>query len=315
MQSLSQILGKMGGSSPAHIPGKRRRDVVEIWNEEKKLLANMTAEEAAQYLKRRCPYCGDVMTPYEYWRGGLSGGMWRFRDRHGCRPEADFLDNQDRTEQVRAVGLRRDRLHRAGLIGWLEKAAFDTYEPRRESPAAASWGTTCREYAAGLITGQIGPEKNWLVMYGDYGMGKSHLAAAILRDVIDAGRWGYFRVWPKYLERLQASWNSRGEEAETEEEILAELNGGWMVVIDDIDKKVPTEFSRQSIFGFLNARYNAGLPTVITLNQDAFKQDPHNGNRYMLEQYIGPAAVDRVIERLWNVIEFRGPSYRSGVQW
>jgi DNA replication protein DnaC len=304
-------------STPSR-PNRRldpRSDPIAEWNRTRHELGRLTPEAAAERIQRHCPYCGALLIPYEYWADLYGRGLWRFRDRHGCQPETDALAAEQRDTQRRRVAAYLARLERAGLGGNLAAATFDTFTPRPDCPASVSWCTLCQTYAQGILSGKIDSHHNWLILYGDYGLGKTHLAAAILRAAIDAGRWGYFRVWPKYLERLQASWQHREAEDEHEADILAELNEGWLVVIDDLDKRHPTEFVREALFGFLNARYNAGLPTVITLNQRVLEADPQAPERFALEKFISRATLDRIIERAWKLVEFQGPSHRSGVTW
>lgn len=186
------------------------------------------------------------------------------------------------------------------------------------------------KYADDLLNWRLTPNglgpNNWLILYGQYGNGKSHLAAAVIREALahgwttpstGSGRGCYFRVWTEYLKRLQASWKPRPDdlEAEAEADIVAELQDGRLVVIDDLDKKDPTVWTRGVLYGVLNYRYNAELPTILTFNFGPDDADPRAPGRLALEEYLGRASLDRLIGAACDVIEFGGPSFRSGVTW
>jgi len=152
----------------------------------------------------------------------------------------------------------------------------------------------------------------WLILHGGYGTGKSHLAAAVIREAMEADvPQAYFRVWTEYLKRLQASWDDNAREHTSD--IERELASGRLVVIDDIDKRRPTAWTREVLFTALNRRYNARLPTVLTFNYGPDDVDRNAPGRLALEEYLGRATLDRLLE-VSIMVEFAGPSYRSGVE-
>lgn len=247
-------------------------------------------------------------------------------------------------DEQRALYLARLKL--AGLRGRLQDATFTTFSQRHDWPDAEAIRARVWAYTEKLLGGELErqhsprpipalagseaetaaamlgwlnnnrPVKNWLILYGDYGTGKSHLAAAIIREAIDRGFTNcYFRGWVHYLQRLQWSW-SRDEgdrEAEKEADIVRELQQGQIVVIDDLDKRTPSEWVRSSLYSVLHYRYEADLPTILTFNYGPDDADPKARGRLALEAYLGRAVLDRLIESAYDVIEFAGPSYRSGV--
>jgi DNA replication protein DnaC len=116
-------------------------------------------------------------------------------------------------------------------------------------------------------------------------------------------------VWPEYLKRLQASWDGDGERTAAIEE---ELASGRLVVLDDVDKRNPSQWSREVLFTAMNRRYNEGLPTVMTFNHGPDDADPKAPGRKALEEFLGRATLDRLIGSVAKVVAFEGASYRSG---
>lgn len=286
---------------------------------------SISAEDAAIRLNRHCPYCGALFVPRieTYTLFDKERQMFIWPDQHGCPEELEGL----KVQAIQAVvsqlevqaQLQQHLLNRAGLVGWLGGVNFDNFLPRDDWTEAVECRDKAMEYCEMLLSGSILPSGNWLILHGNYGTGKSRLAASIIRAALEKG-WTkcYFRVWPQYLERLKASWHrekwdGEGERLETEADIIRELEEGNLVVIDDLDKKPATDWTKSSLYTVLNHRYNAELPTILTFNYGPNDIDPRAPGRAALEAYLGRAVLDRVIGATYDIIEFTGPSYRSGV--
>jgi DNA replication protein DnaC len=286
-------------------------------------LSELGPQKAAESLGRYCQHCGKLQIPRieRYKLPWLDEPRETFLwpRKCGCPEEAAAVELgavQLKQQQERQAQTEwEQKLERAGLDGWLGRASFDNFAIRDEWPQVGKLRLDVLAYADALLGGTL-EHKPWLILYGDYGTGKSHLAAAVVRAALEA-KWPqcYFRVWTEYLRRLQNSWDTRGDDtAERQGDIEQELSTGRMVVIDDLDKRRPTGWSRETLFTALNHRYNLGLPTILTFNWGPEDADPKAPGRLALEEYLGRAMLDRLIGSAWRVIEFRGPSYRSGVE-
>lgn len=286
------------------------------WQTKLQQLSNLSPEQAAIALNRKCAHCGQFLTPTAQpneWRGGTH---WVWPDEHDCEAARVAKEQQEAQEKVAKMTSEQKeyckRLHTAGLIGWLAEATFASYSAREDWAGAEDVWRRVRDYTKAIEAGKR--EQPFLILHGLYGNGKSHLAASAIRYFLDKGQKRcYFRVWPDYLARIQATFNR--EEGETEEEIVAELQQGEIIVIDDLDKRKPSDWVRGVLFSVLNHRYNQGLPTILTLNYGPHDLDPKAAGRLALEEYMGRAVLDRVIGGAFDVIEFNGPSFRSGLKW
>jgi DNA replication protein DnaC len=262
---------------------------------------------------RLCPHCQTPLEPrlstFYLGRHGVRQ-MWVWPHRHGCQQEQaavaldGAIDRQNRMAKEQADYQRS--LERAGLIGLLGGYRFDEFSDRKDWPDSAKIRARVRVYANAVEQGTL-DGKPWLILHGAYGTGKSHLAGAVVRQMIDSGRREcYFRVWGRYLKRLQASWDKRrqsNDDYESDFEIVAELTRGFVVAIDDLDKQPPSDWTRSVLFDVINTRYNSLSPTVLTFN--------HGLEDGALQDYIGKAVFDRIMQHAFDVIEFTGPSFRQ----
>jgi DNA replication protein DnaC len=137
--------------------------------------------------------------------------------------------------------------------------------------------------------------KGWLLLIGGYGVGKTHLAAAIANFVVDIGVPTLFLTVPDLLDWLRFAYDSTES---TFEERFEEIRNMPLLVLDDLGTQNTTAWAQEKLFQIINDRYVNRLPTVITTNQQLSEIDGRVRSR--LED---PDLVTRVF--------INAPDYRS----
>ncbi len=103
-----------------------------------------------------------------------------------------------------------------------------------------------------------------LVLAGNYGCGKSHLAAAILNNVLRRQKTGLYISVPEMIDVLRnAAW-SKGEERPMK--VLEGIVEVDVLVLDDLGKERPTAFASEQLFRIIDGRYTAQKQTIVTTN-------------------------------------------------
>lgn len=268
-------------------------------------------------MDRRCKHCGELqqwnVVQAPFGENRLIAYPLPCECNGAKEAERARLTQDAETEKrLREVAVR-STISRAGLIGRLADCTLDSFQRRKDWPQAIECLIKVRKYWQAVYDGQVG-HKPWLVLYGQYGTGKTHLAASVIREAVLAG-WSdvRFHSWTEYLTRLKHSWDRDSDERTSD--IANELKKGMLVVIDDIDKRESRGWAQGELYTALNYRYNACLPTILTFNCAPTEPDPQAPGRMVLERYMGRALIDRVIESAFFLVNFDGPSYRSGVKW
>jgi DNA replication protein DnaC len=106
--------------------------------------------------------------------------------------------------------------------------------------------------------------EGWLVLFGGYGCGKTHLAAAIANRAIERGQPVLFVVVPDLLDYLRATFSPNS--AATYDERFDQVRNAPLLILDDLGTQSSTAWAQEKLFQILNHRYAARLPTVVTSN-------------------------------------------------
>lgn len=196
-------------------------------------------------------------------------------------------------------GVERDARRRAARVP--ERYCdcnLTNYRPQDPSQERAK--AMARRFVADFGAVEVG-----LLMTGPVGVGKTHLAVAILLELIDTmGVKGVFCDFTDLLSRIQATF-ARGSE-ESEDDVLQIYREADLLVLDELGARRPTDWARDVLYGLLNTRYNRKRLTIITTNYEDRPQKPGDET---LELRIGTAVRSRLFE-MCRLVEMGGKDFR-----
>ena len=192
----------------------------------------------------------------------------------------------ERLERQQAAQEKIERYKKSGVPERYFNETLDTYKITNEMQTTAAKAATNFLHAA-----KCGEFKS-LVMLGNAGTGKTHLACAIIRE---AG--GKYRTAPEIVEEMRRAKSFTAND--TEADIIDYYGRVKLLVIDEIGRGISSTEEKYMIYQLVNARYNTRKPTVLISNLG--KSD--------FLQYIGVAAADRLVESA-EILEMNGESYR-----
>jgi DNA replication protein DnaC len=131
-----------------------------------------------------------------------------------------------------------------------------------------------------------------LLFHGPFGVGKTHLAVGILKDVIrKSGAKGFFFETPDLLRQVRNTYNTRVDE--TEMGILRPILEADILVLDDLGTEKTSEWVQETLGLVVNSRYNTRRPTILTSNlHDPLESD--DPNSFMFQ--IGARTRSRLLE-------------------
>jgi DNA replication protein DnaC len=133
-----------------------------------------------------------------------------------------------------------------------------------------------------------------LLFTGNNGVGKTHLAVAILYELAATkGVRGQFWDFHELMREIKRSYDP--ETQTTEMQVLDPVVEIAVLLLDDLGAWKITDWMNDTLFYILNSRYLARRPTLITTNfQDVTARDAAEADRLLRREYL----VDRIGQRL-----------------
>ena len=132
--------------------------------------------------------------------------------------------------------------------------------------------------------------RGWLILIGDSGTGKTHLAAAIGNYRFAMGESPMFVVVIDLLDHLRATFSPNS--SVSYDHIFREVLTSDLLILDDLSTQSATPWAREKLYQILNYRYNAELPTVITTANTINDIDPRIRTRLLDKRLCDIFAID-----------------------
>lgn len=139
-----------------------------------------------------------------------------------------------------------------------------------------------------------------MAFVGNVGTGKTHLACAMVNELIDADYEVIITLTKELINKIRSTWDKRSEESESL--VKKKYIDADLLILDEVGVQVGTESEQNIIFEIINGRYMQKLPTIIISNFT---------DKEELESYLGVRSYDRLKENGGRIIFFNWESYRG----
>jgi DNA replication protein DnaC len=147
-----------------------------------------------------------------------------------------------------------------------------------------------------------------LLFMGPAGVGKTHLAVAIIRGLIEKGFAGVFSEFGALLKEIQDSYNPISKSSELK--VLAPIYQTEVLVLDELGATIPTDWVRDTMYQIINKRYNDNKLTIFTTN---YSDERRSEKEQVLEDRIGARLRSRLYEMCTKVVMDGGDYRRFGL--
>jgi DNA replication protein DnaC len=193
--------------------------------------------------------------------------------------------NCDRSERASRV-LARAGIPRSYLNDTLDNFVLPAPEQNPVAyQAMAGVMVQVRMYAAKFPD----VDKPGLLLVGDTGTGKTHLAVAVLKRLIEAGHDGVFFDYQNLLDRIRSSYDDSS--GASDREAYREAMETEVVALDDLGAHRVTEWVEDTVTSIITHRCNNGLPLIVTTNLP----DPDMGSIGAHRSTFSPALAEHRI--------------------
>lgn len=144
-----------------------------------------------------------------------------------------------------------------------------------------------------------------LMIIGPPGIGKTHLAVAVLRKAIEKGARGLFCDTRQLLSNIRHTFDATTRAVPMD--VIRPVMEADLLVLDDLGAERPTDWVEETMNLVVNTRYNEKRPTIFTSNYEDLPdiEDPNT-----LLARIGFRIHSRLRE-MCHFLEFHGPDFRD----
>lgn len=145
-----------------------------------------------------------------------------------------------------------------------------------------------------------------LLFDGPTGVGKTHLAIATLREVIQRyALRGLYVDFSVLIARIKGSYDDEAEE--TSQQILRPYLDAQILVIDELGAAEPTGHTKEQLYLLLNGRYTRRRPTLFTTN---FPTEGKSRQGFApLRDRVSAPVMSR-LQEMAHVLHMDGDDYR-----
>lgn len=253
----------------------------------------------------QCKECGENFERYDVKVSGFDFSK-RYCDKCVAEYERKEKEEEENYRREAIEECKESWRENSGLTGALKFKSFNNFVGKKNTVIK-----TIMEWAESFdIKKPYGAES--LMLYSaEPGMGKTHLMAATVNRIIN--KWEgdpegitrrpiRFESGPGLVRRIRSTYfRAPGSQHETEEDVYNELKGVRLLLLDDVGKERPSDFTRETYWYIIDERLKYNLPVIISTR---VMIDP-------LEELMGEDTVDRIFGMTrGNVLVLEGKSYR-----
>ena len=200
-------------------------------------------------------------------------------------------------ERETAIRERREKIVRlfeaSGMRGIMRDMTFDSFNSQRRGKIYEAAKQYAEDFTPQTNTG--------LILFGKAGTGKTHLAVAIARYVIEQKQIAarVARTVELLADIRQTFSEHDGYRAENEIELIRKFTSVSLLVLDDLGAEKISDWVKEVFYRIIDERWLEQRPVIVTSNL----------NIKELEEKIG----DRVVSRIAGMcipIEMQNQDYR-----
>ena len=230
------------GADPRPAVERLRDDNLRLQQEKHALLRQLGLAEDCLDDKPACPLCGDT----------------GYQDGRVCQCLRRYYAQEQQRELSRMLDLGNQSFDTFNLDWYSDRLAPGQPKSARQHMEERVY-ETCVNYAL-----SFGKRMNNLLMFGAPGLGKTHLSAAIAREVSGKGFSVVYDTAGHVFERFESQkFNREGEVADTD---VSRVLSCDLLILDDLGTEMTTSFVQSALYQIVNTRLMEKKSTIISTN-------------------------------------------------
>lgn len=186
------------------------------------------------------------------------GTGWRVVERNGLSGATRCSCAAD----ARAATLRKN----SNIPPNYERTSLDTFQIPQENPIARAGLGKVLMQVRSFVREFPAPGRPGLLLVGETGTGKTHLAVAALKAVMDRGHEGLFFDFQNLLDRIRSGYDAAS--GTSDREAYRSALDADVLLLDDLGSHRITEWVEDTVTSIITYRCNHQKPLIATTNLD-----------------------------------------------
>lgn len=204
--------------------------------------------------------------------------------------------------------------------------SFKNFDINAPSPADKDQLLQAKSISEHYVEGFLKPDggftESGLLYIGSPGVGKTHLAVAVLKSLIERYRVrGLFVDFTALIHQIQSTFDPGSPESKRD--VLDPVVKAEILVLDELGAQKPTPWVNEILYLIMNSRYTQRLPTLFTTNfrldsgpaidHENLDRAPSSSSFQLLSSRISPNLLSRLYE-MARPVAIEAEDFRREVQ-
>lgn len=255
-------------------------------------LENIKYNEVIHKKMKKCEYCGRELTPIglDFLYANFSPDNIEY-ERCTCKKVQEYWKDKDKQdyETAKRKHFREviNKIYKQNYIGMkFQNLNFENFNINSENELAIA---IAKDYVNKNITSA---NVNGLIIMGESGVGKTHLAASIANKLIENDKIVLMGRLTTLLDMIKETFK---DNTKSENELIELYSNVDMIIIDDLGTEKISNWALEKLYTIIENRNENRLPIIITTRFD--KQ----GLIERFSQSQDEQLVDAIISKLYQM--------------
>lgn len=255
-------------------------------------LENTKYENCQKNFHNRCKFCGKDLKPIglDYLYTNVSSELIEY-ERCTCKESKSYWKDVDfRIQEQKKKEHYREMISQFYSQNYISKRLKDynfknfkvTDVNKKEVEIAKDYTKKCTE----------NKQENGLIITGNSGVGKTHLAASILNELIERDKLVLMGRLTSLLDMIKETFK---DNSKSENELIELFSNVDMAVIDDLGTEKISSWALDKLYTIIENRNENKLPIIITTKFDK------EGLLHRFKQSNDKELSDAIIQKLYQM--------------
>ena len=255
------------------------------------VLDNINCSEVIHNKLKECEFCGKELAPIglDYLYANISPDAIKY-ERCDCNKAQEYWKRRDEQEyEIQRRKYFRDVINKLYKQNYIERK-FQNFNINSGNEIAVK---VANDYTNKCITKV---QTKGLIITGESGLGKTHLAASIANKLIENEKIVLMGRLTTLLDMIKETFK---DNSKSENELIELYSNVDMIIIDDLGTERISSWALEKLYTIIQNRFENGLPIIITTRFD--KNGLISRFSYSNDQDLIDATISKLYQKCYGI--------------